>query len=501
MLLASLLAAALASPGPRPGGAVEVYLTEAQALKIAFPSADASEKRVALLTADDRAAIAKATSVQDVPALFRYFIGRKGADVVGYAVIEDCLGKSEPITYMVATDAILAVSAVEILVYRESRGGEVRQSGWREQFAGKTPASSIRVGTDIRNVAGATISCRSVTDGVRMQLACLARATRTEPRTGTASGKGSGTAGPWRRTRMSMGTTFTVTAYGAGEAEVGAAIDASLAEVDRLDRMLSTYIGESEVSRLNRAAGGDFLQASPELLDLLSRSREFCAGTDRAFDVSVGPLVAMWRRAAQAGTEPSEREIADTRARCGPGEIETDPEHGRARLVHAGAALDFGAIGKGYALDRAAAILQDRAVTRALLDFGGQFLALDPPPEAAAWRVDLRDPAKPDTIRTSVQLAHASISTTADYERGLSIGGRRISHVVDPRTGLPAAGMLGVSVVCATATEADALSTALFVLGAKAGAELATRRSVATLFVTPDGAGVANDAFRRIEAR
>jgi thiamine biosynthesis lipoprotein len=497
MLLASILAAALSAPAAHPGGVAEVYLTEAQALKIAFPAADTTEKRVALLDAEARAEIAKATGAPDVPSLFRYFVGRKGSDVVGYAVIEDCLGKSEPITYMVATDAGLAVRAVEILAYRESRGGEVRQEGWRGQFTGKTPASALRVGTDIRNIAGATISCRSVTDGVRTQLACLARATRKESPAAPASGAG----GPWRRMRMSMGTMLTITAYGKSEGDATAAIDAALAEVDRLDRMLSTYIGESEVSKLNRAAGGDFLPASPELLDLLSRSRELCARTDRAFDVTVGPLVELWKRAAHDGTEPSEREIAAARGLCGAGEIETDPEHGRARLVHAGAALDFGAIGKGYALDRAASILQDRGVTRALLDFGGQFLALDPPPDAAAWKVDLRDPAKPESIRTSLNLVHASISTTADYERGLAIGVRRVSHVVDPRTGLPAGGMLGVSVVCASATEADALSTACYVLGAKSGADLATRRGVATLFVTADGAEVANDAFRRIEHR
>jgi thiamine biosynthesis lipoprotein len=497
MLLASILAAALSASSARPGGVAEVYLTEAQALKIAFPAADTTEKRVALLDPEARAAIAKAAGAPDVPSLFRYFVGRKGVDVVGYAVIEDCLGKSEPITYMVATDASLTVRAVEILAYRESRGGEVRQEGWRAQFAGKTPASTVRVGTDIRNVAGATISCRSVTDGVRMQLACLARATRRESPPASACGAG----GPWRRMRMSMGTMLTITAHGKSEGEVTAAIDAALAEVDRLDRMLSTYIGESEVSKLNRAAGGDFLPASPELLDLLSRSREFCASTDHAFDVTVGPLVELWKRAARDGKAPAEREIAAARALCGPGEIETDPEHGRARLLHAGAALDFGAIGKGYALDRAASILQDRGVTRALLDFGGQFLALDPPPDAAAWRVDLRDPAKPDSTRTSVNLVHASISTTADYERGLSLSGRRISHVVDPRTGIPVEGILGVSVVCASATEADALSTALFVLGAKAGAELASRRGVAALFVAADGTATGNDAFRRIEAR
>jgi len=319
---------------------------------------------------------------------------------------------------------------------------------------------------------------------VRLQIACLQVAMRTAHRSPGAP-QATASRVPSRRARLAMGTTLEISVCAENEARAGEAIEAAFAEVDRLERILSTFREDSETSRLNRGAGGDFQPASPELLDLLARSREFSAASHGAFDVAAGSLVTLWKRAAGSGSLPGAAELAAARGACGPGVVETDPEHGRVRLARAGATLDFGGIGKGYALDRAAVALQDRGVTCALLDFGGQLLALDPPSGEAGWKVDLRDPRDAERIRRSIRLVRASISTTADYERGLEIAGARISHVVDPRTGLP--------------VEADALSTALYVLGPQAGAELARRRSVAALLVPAQGSEIANEAFRALE--
>ena len=498
MIAQLLLCLPLAGPALAPAGGLEVYLTEEQALKIAFPDAEVVEKKLVAFSKSEREEIARASGRPEISGLFRYFVGRRSGNATGFAVIEDCLGKSEPITYMVATDADLKVRAVEILAYRESRGGEVRQERWRRQFVGRDAASPLRVGTDVQNIAGATISCRSVTDGVRLQLACLRVALRSASATSRAL-PAAQPRGSLRRARLAMGTKLEIAVCAEDEERAGQAIEAAFAEVDRLERILSTFLEDSETSKLNRGAGGELQPVSPELLDLLARCRALTAASGGAFDATVGPLVAAWRRAAESGSPPGEAELAAARAACGPGVVETDPEHGRARLARAGAALDFGAIGKGYALDRAAVALEDRGVHRALLDFGGQLLALDPPPGEAGWRVDLRDARKAGTIRSSIRLVRASISTTADYERGLEIDGRRFSHIVDPRTGRPVEGMLGASVVCASATEADALSTALYVLGPKAGAELARTRNAPALLVPAEGAEVLDEAFRALE--
>lgn len=241
-MFGALLLGLAASPArPQPA---EVYLTEEQALRIAFPAGAAVEKKVVSFSAEQRAAIGKAASRKDVPGTFRYFVGLRGGEPVGYAVIEDCPGKIQPITYMVATDVAGTIRAVEILAFRESRGGEVRQAGWREQFVGLDAASPLRVGTDIRNIAGATISCRSVTDGVRLQLACLRALPRppptpAPPELSDIGAQRPGPGPPFRRARLAMGTMLRITVHAETEARATAAFDAAFAEVDRLERILS----------------------------------------------------------------------------------------------------------------------------------------------------------------------------------------------------------------------------------------------------------------------
>jgi len=152
----------------------ETFLTREQALRVAFPRSASIEKKLVLPTPEQRAALEQRIGASNVPRVFTFWIGRdEHGRADGCAVIDDVLGKSEPITYMLVVEPDRRVRAIEILAYRESRGGEVRQPSWRAQFAGKSATSPLEVGRDIRNVAGATISCRAVTDGVRHQLALL----------------------------------------------------------------------------------------------------------------------------------------------------------------------------------------------------------------------------------------------------------------------------------------------------------------------------------------
>jgi thiamine biosynthesis lipoprotein len=506
----------------------DVLLTEEQALKLAFPRVDSVEKKLLALTPDERAAIERKLGIKDAPRVFKYWLGTRGGETDGYAVIDDVLGKEQPITYMVAFDRELTVRSVEILAYRESRGGEIRQADWRAQFAGTTPQSPLRIGSDIRNIAGATISCRSLTEGVRRGVACLSVLVRPHvppsppPPGKNASGEradgvaksvapiyGDGAASSrallpsntvlLHRSQLLMGTTFDVRAYVDATKPDPEALDAAFAEVARLESMLSTWRDDSEVALLNRAAGGEPRSASRDLIELCAKSAEISRLTNGAFDVAVGPLVALWKEASRVDAAPSAEAIERARAASGSALVEIDRERAAIRLARSGAALDFGAIGKGYALDRAAANLEERGIHAALLDFGGQLLALDPPPNAAAWIVEVRDPAQPDRTRTKLRLARASVSSTADYERGMPLGGGRISHVVDPHTGRPVEGMLGTSVVAGNATDADALSTALYVMGSDGAFRFASEHGIAALIVATGDRAVATPPFRALE--
>lgn len=151
----------------------EVYYTDQEALALAFPAADETQTVRSVVTDTQRAQIAELAGPGTVPRLFTHRVARKDGNVLGYAVIGDVLGKQRPITYLLAVDADLRVTLLEILAYRESHGGEIRRPSFRAQFTGKTSSDPLRLREDIANISGATISCRAVTDAVRRDLACL----------------------------------------------------------------------------------------------------------------------------------------------------------------------------------------------------------------------------------------------------------------------------------------------------------------------------------------
>jgi len=212
----------------------DVPMTDDAALKLAFPEADSFEKKLVTFTADERAAISKKLDGQDAPRIFKYWVAKEHGALIGYAVIDDARGKEQPITYLVSVDARLVIRSVEVLTYREARGGEIRQADWRAQFKDKNAASPLRVGADIRNIAGATISCRSLTDGVRKEIECFSVVLKTNsaPLPGTERTKAvehggeraeraPGTPNPSiplgaralvSRTQVLMGTTLTIRA-------------------------------------------------------------------------------------------------------------------------------------------------------------------------------------------------------------------------------------------------------------------------------------------------
>jgi thiamine biosynthesis lipoprotein len=473
--------------------AAEEYLTVEQALKLAFPGADSIPRRNELVDADARAALEGELRALRVPRAFSWYEGRKDGKSLGYAVIGNVRGKSMPITIMTVFAPDLAVRAVELLVYRESHGHEIRQQRFRDQFRGATLETPLQLKRDVRNLAGATISCRAVTDGVHDLLRVMHEvvgvrsaeevAVASEPVAASVPGA----AVPLTRKQVCMGTTLEVRLWAGSRAAAEEATSLAFAEMARLEARWSAFRPESEISQLGARAGGAPLAVAPETLDVLAKSKDWAQRTGGALDVTAAPLQALWRASLEAGVEPSAEELRATSERCGWRGIELDPAAGTARLSRAGARLDLGAIGKGYALDRVAAILERRGIRSGLLDFGGQILVLGPPPGADAFEIPLRDPRDPERVLTVLRVSRGSVATTADYERGLARGERRLSYVVDPRTGRPAAGLLGAVVVGDRALDTDALSTALFVLGRDEGLALAERLSARAWLFAADG--------------
>ncbi len=258
-----------------------------------------------------------------------------------------------------------------------------------------------------------------------------------------------------------MGTIAEVRVYEtAGDA--AAAVEAALGELHELDRLLAVQRPDSELGRLNRAAAAGPVVVDRRLLDVLLAGEAASRATDGAFDVTVLPAVRAW-----GFTEGRPAPPADGRPRPAAGfrTVVVDAAAGTVRFTDPETQVDLGGIGKGFALDRARDVLRARGVGSAWLDLGGNVATVGTPPGEPWWRVGIRHPRRAGALLGVVEIGEAAVSTSGDAEQFVEAGGRRYGHIFDPRTGRPAEGIVSATVVTASATRADALSTAAVVLG------------------------------------
>lgn len=468
--VAVLLAAALAAED----GDITVYQTEDQAVRECFPSADAFGSEAIRLDDAARGRVAERAGrkVYEREVLVRS--AWKGDALLGYAVVSEDLGCYKPITYLVATDAAGRVLEIRILVYRESRGGEVARKRFRAQFEGKSLGDPIRQDRDITNVSGATTSVRAITDGVRkvlavLQEAYLARGALPARPLVAAVAPQPPAAGPVRRARVLMGTTLEITAFGPDAAEaIGAAMD----EVARLESILSHFRDDSELSRAVVAAVKGPVPIGDDLFACLFACERFWRASEGAFDPTVAPLVEAWGFKGGTGRMPTDGDLASALALVGFGHVHLDAERRTLAIDRDGVRLDLGAIGKGYAVDRAVDVLRARGIATALVNFSGNMRAIGTPTGTDGWPVLLRHPRDPEGSLGVVFLRDRAISTSGDYEKSFEVGGKRYHHILDPRTGRPSETACAATVLAPTATDADALSTTLCVLGPDRGREV-----------------------------
>jgi len=272
----------------------------------------------------------------------------------------------------------------------------------------------------------------------------------------------------------SMGTTVDLAVRAPDRARGLEASEAALRELDRVEALLTTWRRGGDLDRIDRAPAGEPVAVSRALLDLLTAVFAWIPGTDGAFDPTVAPLVRAWDLRG-GGRIPAPAELESARAASGAAHFRLDVAAGTVTRLDPAAGIEEGAWGKGYGLDRAAAALRSAGVSDAVIDLGGQVLAIGTDADGGPWRVPVADPR--DRARTVAVLAvtGVSVSTSGDSERSREAGGRRIGHILDPRTGEPAADFGSVTVVAPSGFVADVLSTALFVLGPERGLALSER--------------------------
>jgi thiamine biosynthesis lipoprotein len=265
---------------------------------------------------------------------------------------------------------------------------------------------------------------------------------------------------------VAMGSAYSVAVYGEDRTRMEEAVDAAFEEVRRLDRMLSNYKPESDLSELNRFAAERPVKVTPELFRLLSACVQYSRESEGAFDITVGPLMKIWGFYKGTGRLPHRAEVRGALVRVGYRNILLDAANGTVRFARPGMELDPGGIGKGYAVDRMVDVLKQYGVRTALVSASGSSIyGLGAPPGEKGWRVQIRDPKNESQSVAEVYLKDESMSTSGNYEKFFRAEGKIYSHIMDPRTGWPAQGVLSVSAVTPHTLDSEAWTKPLFVNG------------------------------------
>jgi thiamine biosynthesis lipoprotein len=264
-------------------------------------------------------------------------------------------------------------------------------------------------------------------------------------------------------TEYHMGVDARLVLYAPDTPTAERAATAAFARIAALDSIMSDYRRDSELMRLCDRAGGPPVRVSPDLFLVLRRAQEVSRQSGGAFDVTVGPLVRLWRTARKTAVLPAPAEIERARKLVGWKKVRLDERARTVRLAVRGMKLDLGGIGKGYAADAAQQVLKRHGVTRALVEMGGDMVVSGPPPGTEGWTIRVPN-AGTDSGPVDLHFADRAISTSGDTEQFVVIGGRRYSHLVDPRTGQALTNRVEVTLIAPNGLTSDPLTKALSML-------------------------------------
>ena len=277
----------------------------------------------------------------------------------------------------------------------------------------------------------------------------------------------------YTRTLKLMGSRFDITVVGGSEAWANEKIDLAIAEIRRIEALISTWQEHSEASRINQEAGIQPVKVSEELFQLIERSVKVSDLTNGAFDITFGGLdKKIWRFDGSLTTLPDSAIAAQSIRLINYRNIILDKGEMTVFLKEQGMRIGFGAIGKGYAAEKVKGLLQREGVSAGIVNAGGDLTAWGTQANGHSWTVGIADPGAQDRAFSWLTIDNQAVVTSGNYEKYAIIDGKKYSHIVDPRTGYPVSGLQSVTILCPNAELADALATAVYVMGANDGLEL-----------------------------
>ena len=273
----------------------------------------------------------------------------------------------------------------------------------------------------------------------------------------------------FKRTLILMGSRFDITVVASNEKEGNEYIDSAIFEIARIEKLISSWDVSSETSLINKLSGIKPIKVDKELFDLIERSIAISALTNGAFDISYASMDRIWNYDGTMREMPSEEKISSSIKKVGYQNIIIDKEAQTVFLKLKGMKIGFGAIGKGYAADKAKALLIEKGVKAGIINASGDLNAWGKQANGRDWMVAITNPLNKNKVFSWLPINDSAIVTSGNYEKFISFNGIRYSHIIDPRTGYPSTGIISTSIMTSNAELADAISTSVFVMGVETG--------------------------------
>lgn len=273
----------------------------------------------------------------------------------------------------------------------------------------------------------------------------------------------------YERTVKLMGSRFDLTVVADDQTLANTYIDLAITEIERIENLISSWDNNSQTSAVNDQAGIRAVQVDSELMELIERALGLSQLTDGAFDISYASMDKIWSFDGSMEVMPTSEAIQQSVARVGYENIVLDKNKNTVFLKNTGMKIGFGAIGKGYAADRAKQLLISKGVTAGIINASGDMNTWGHQPDGSPWTVAITNPLNKNKVFALLPLDNKAVVTSGNYEKFVKFGDKRYTHIIDPRTGYPASGLISVSVFAPSAELADALATAVFVMGPEAG--------------------------------
>ncbi|MCJ8166777.1 FAD:protein FMN transferase [Pontibacter sp. E15-1] len=298
----------------------------------------------------------------------------------------------------------------------------------------------------------------------------------------------------YRKVLLLMGTRFELAVVTRDEQRGWEAIAAGITEIKRIEALISEWQPTSQTSAINRNAGIKPVAVASELYDLISRSNRISEMTGGAFDISFAAIDKVWHFDGSMKTLPTQAQVAASVSKINYRNIILNPADHSVFLKETGMKIGFGGIGKGYAANRARDVMREMGMAGGVVNAAGDLVTWGKQADGQPWYVGVADPAEKDKVFSWLTADETSVVTSGNYEKNVTLNGKRYSHIIDPRTGFPVSGLKSVTIVCANGELADALATAVSVLGREEGLYLINQlKGVECLLLTDTDEMVTSD--------